>query len=292
MDKLPNFFIVGAPKAGTTSLYYYLKRHPEVFMSAVKEPNFFSYEETVRQNLYHKEKGVGTLEEYKKLFASANGHHKAIGEASVSYLFYPGVAEKIKCMVPGARIIISLRNPVERAYSHYYMEHKLGYVSESFEDIVFRKSKHHHADLFYQQFVELGLYYQQVKRYLDAFGKDQVKIFIHDDLTDKLEIMILAVFDFLGIDKTHIPSLEGRYNTYSIPRNSFFRKLYSQKGLRTFAKKLVPSEKVEAIKSIFLTRDKKADKNKASVDELKRIFTPDIKELEKLLNRNLCSWYE
>src|SRR5882672_7527464 len=100
--KLPNFFIVGAPKAGTTSLYFYLQRHPEVFMSPVKEPNFFSYDETIKQNLYHKEKGVGKLEDYRKLFSSANGHHKAIGEASVSYLFYPSVAEKIKKFSPDA----------------------------------------------------------------------------------------------------------------------------------------------------------------------------------------------
>src|SRR6185436_18154558 len=203
-QKLPNFFIVGAPKAGTTSLYYYLKRHPEVFMSPIKEPNFFAYDETVKQNLYHKEKGVGTLEEYKELFASVNGHHKAIGEASVCYLFYPSVAKKIKQMVPNARIIMSLRNPVERAYSHYYMENKLGYVSESLEDIVFKKSNHPNAHLYYQQFVELGLYHQQVKRYLDAFGTEQVKIFIHDDLNDKLESMILSVFDFLQIDNTHV----------------------------------------------------------------------------------------
>src|SRR5689334_14600377 len=105
--KLPNFFIVGAPKAGTTSLYHYLKQHPEVYMSPVKEPNYFSYEETVKQNLYHKEKGVGTFEEYSKLFASANGRHKAIGEASVSYLFYASVPEKIKKAVPHAKIVIS-----------------------------------------------------------------------------------------------------------------------------------------------------------------------------------------
>src|SRR5882672_9220913 len=116
--KLPNFFIVGAPKAGTTSLYYYLSHHPEVFMSPVKEPNFFSYDETVKQNLYHKEKGVGKFEEYRQLFASSNGHHKAIGEASVSYLFYPSVPQRIHELVPKAKIIISLRNPVERAYSH------------------------------------------------------------------------------------------------------------------------------------------------------------------------------
>jgi hypothetical protein len=292
MEKFPNFFIVGAPKAGTTSLYYYLKRHPEVFMSPVKEPNYFSYDETVKQNLYHKEKGVGTMDEYRKLFSDVNGHHKAIGEASVSYLFYPSVPEKIKGMSPEARIIISLRNPVDRAYSHYFMEHKLGYVSESLEDIVFKKSKHKHAHLFYQQYIELGLYYNQVKRYLDAFGDQRVKIFIYDDLADKLESMLLSVFDFLQIDRTHIPGLEGRYNTYSIPRNPLFRFLYSQKRLRSMARKLIPSESVEVVKNLFLTRDKKAQVNAAIVKELKSIYTPDIKKLETLINRNLSSWYE
>src|SRR6188508_1581564 len=148
-QKLPNFFIVGAPKAGTTSLYYYLKRHPEVFMSPIKEPNFFAYEETIKQNLYHKEKGVGTLEEYKDLFAEANGRHKAIGEASVSYLFYPPVPERIKQMVPDAKIIISLRNPVDRALSHYYMEYKLGYVNVPLEDILLKKTRHRNAHLWY-----------------------------------------------------------------------------------------------------------------------------------------------
>lgn len=290
-EKFPNFFIVGAPKAGTTSLYYYLKRHPDVFMSSIKEPNFFSYDETVKQNLYHKEKGVANLQDYKKLFADCNGH-KAIGEASVSYLFYPSVPEKLRAMVPGARIIMSLRNPVERAYSHYYMENKLGYVSESLEDIVFRRSKHKNAHLYYQQYVELGLYYEQVKRYLDAFGKDQVKIFIYDDLSDKLEAMLLSVFDFLDIEQIPLPGVGGRYNTYSIPRNPLFRFLYSQKRLRTLARKMVPSESIEAIKNLFLTRSKKAASNEAIVKELKRIYTPDIKNLEKLLDRNLSSWYE
>lgn len=292
MEKFPNFFIVGAPKAGTTSLYYYLKRHPEVFMSPIKEPNFFSYQDTIDQNLYHKEKGVGTIEEYRRLFAEANGHHKAVGEASVSYLFYPAVAKRIKAMVPDAHIIMSLRNPIDRAYSHYYMEHKLGYVNESLESIVFKKSRSKNAHLFYQQYVELGLYHQQVKRYLDAFGKERVKVFIHDDLSDKLESMILSVFDFLKIDKTHIPGLEGKYNTYSVPRNPVFRYLYSQKKLREFAKTLVPYESVEVVKNLFLTRDRKEGKNEEIIQELKRIYTPDVMELEKLLDRDLSAWYE
>src|SRR5262245_44057756 len=146
-QKLPNFFIVGAPKAGTTSLYEYLRRHPQVYMSPVKEPNYFSYADTVAQNLYHKEKGIEQWDEYVKLFEASNGAH-AIGEASVSYLFYPEVPRRLNEKFPDARIIIVLRNPVDRAYSHYYMEHKLGYVRESFDDIVMKRSNHRLADLF------------------------------------------------------------------------------------------------------------------------------------------------
>lgn len=291
-NKLPNFFIVGAPKAGTTSLYYYLKRHPEVFMSSIKEPNYFSYDETIKQNLYHKEKGVGTLEEYLELFASANGRHKAVGEASVSYLFYPSVAAKIKEMVPDAKIIMSLRNPVDRAFSHYYMEHKLGYVNVPLEDIVNKKSKHKYAHLWYQQYVELGLYYEQVKRYLDIFGKDNVRIFIYDELSENMEGMILNVFDYLGIDRSYIPELEGKYNTYSTPRNTFFHAIYAQKNLRSLARKIIPDDKVELIKNLFLTRRKKPDKHDETVDLMHEIYKPDIIQLEKLLNKDLSRWYE
>lgn len=290
--KLPNFFIVGAPKAGTTSLYYYLKKHPEVYMSPVKEPNYFSYDETVKQSLYHKEKGVGTLQEYMQLFEAANGRHKAIGEASVSYLFYPPVPAKIKELVPDAKIIMSLRNPVDRAFSHYFMEHKLGYVNDSLEDIVSKKSKHKFAHLWYQQYVELGLYYEQVKRYLDTFGKENVRIFIYDELSENMGAMIVELLHFLQIDPSFLPDLEGKYNTYSTPRNSIIRAIYSQKNLRTLARKIIPDHRVESIKNLFLTRSKKQDKHDATVDRMHAIFKPDIMQLEKLLHKDLSRWYE
>lgn len=292
MSKLPNFFIVGAPKAGTTSLYFYLKRHPDVFMSPVKEPNFFSYDETIKQNLYHKEKGIRTFEAYQNLFAEANGHHKAIGEASVSYLFYPSVPDKIKEKVSDAKIIISLRNPIDRCYSHYFMEHKLGYVSESLENIVFKKSKHKFTHLYYQQFVELGMYYQQVKRYIDTFGRENVRIYIYEDLDKSVHSMATDLFNFLKVKDLHLDELNNKYNTFSTPRNPIFRFIYAQKRLRTFARQLVPKQSIERIKNIFLTKEKKQEVNPLTVEELKRIYKPDIIELEKLLNRNLSTWYE
>jgi sulfotransferase family protein len=164
---LPNFFIIGAAKAGTTSLYHYLEDHQEVFMCSVKEPNYFSYDDIIRQNLYYSEKGFGNKEEYEALFKDVTSE-KAIGEASVSYLFYEKTPTKIKAVVPDAKIIIILRNPVDRGFSHFLMDKKLGYISLVFEDVIFKRVQHKNIDLYYQQYVELGLYHEQVKRYKDC----------------------------------------------------------------------------------------------------------------------------
>ena len=138
----PNFFIVGAPKAGTTSLYKYLESHPDIFMSALKETNYFSFTEIEEQKLYYREKGVSDWNSYLSLFENASGK-KAIGEASVSYLFYPKTARAIKEKFSDARIIIMLRNPAERALSHYFMDYKMGYVKRKFSEIVFQPRETH-----------------------------------------------------------------------------------------------------------------------------------------------------
>lgn len=195
-------------------------------------------------------------------------------------------------MVPDAKIIMSLRNPVERAFSHYYMEHKLGYVNVPIEDIVMKKTKHRNAHLWYQQYIELGLYSAQIKRYLDTFGKDQVRIFIYEEISENIEAMILSVFDFLGIDRSYIPELEDRYNTYSTPRNMLFRLIYAQKNLRTLARKIIPSDMIEQVKNFFLSRSKKYSRREDTVAAMKELFKPDILELEKLINKNLSRWYE
>ena len=155
--KKPNFFIVGAPKAGTTSLYAYLSMHPEVFMpSTIKEPDYFSHKAILAQNLYYNTTHVTNLEEYLDLFSLANGE-KAIGEASVSYLYYQEAARNLYDFNPEARIIIILREPVERAFSHYLMDARLGLIKATFDDIVFEKlSGQPYADMYYQQVVSFG----------------------------------------------------------------------------------------------------------------------------------------
>src|SRR5262249_17361354 len=154
---------------------------------------------------------------------------------------------KIYEAVPDSKIIIVLRNPVDRAFSHYFMEHKLGYVHLPFEKILMNNIKHKNAHLYYQQYVELGLYTQQVQRYLDVFGKDRVKVFIYEDLAFNMEKMILELFDFLDIDSSILPNLNEKYNSYSTPRNEIVRYLYSHRTLRMIARKMLPAGKVDQV---------------------------------------------
>ena len=165
-----DFFIVGAPKAGTTSLYYYLNEHPEIEMSTQKETDFFSDSAIQKQGLYYGENRINTLEKYHNLFPTTQ--EKKYGEASVSYLFYEDVPEKIKAYNSKGKIIIMLRNLVDRAFSHYLMDYRLGLISSTLEEVIECKSYNKKSKLFYQQYIELGLYFKQVKRYLEIYDKN------------------------------------------------------------------------------------------------------------------------
>jgi len=145
-EKLPNFFIVGAAKSGTTSLYHHLCQHLDVFMSPVKEPHYFSRDVGVRsfkaddtKSIFANLRGyidfilksrfyILNFEKYKRLFSNVK-NEKAIGEASVSYLVSKVAAEEIYKFNPDAKIIIILRNPVKRAFSHWLMDLRIGHVS-------------------------------------------------------------------------------------------------------------------------------------------------------------------
>lgn len=285
---LPNFMIVGAPKAGTTSLCYYLAQHPEVFMSDPKEVNFFSCEEMNEQGLYYDDLKVKDLEKYKNLFTNLKGK-KAIGEASVSYLFYPKTPKKIKEIIPDVKIIILLREPVSRAYSHYLMDYRLGYVNFSFDDVVFKRKEDKNIDLFYQQYISLGLYGEQVKRYIDIFGKDRVKIYLQDDLKNNPSNIILDIYDFLGVDSNYQPEVSKRYNVFSMPRNKIVCKIYKS-SLRPLISSVLPQRMKEKIIDILFIKKQRPQMSDETRRYLHGIYRDDIANLEKLIGIDLNSW--
>lgn len=282
MNKLPNFFIVGAPKAGTTSLYEYLSRHEEVFMpKAIKEPDYFSHEAILKQDLYYKTTHITVEKKYLALFDDVKDQ-KALGEASVSYLFYSGTAKKIYDFNPKAKIIILLRDPIERAYSHYLMDCRLGLIKDSFEEIILKQKAHRYTNMYYQQIVLLGEYGVQLQRYLDVFRKDQVKIFLYDQLKEDPEGLMREVCDFLEIANYFKAGIHEKHNAYAAPKNAWVEKIYQMHQLRGGISKIVPNGIKSGIRNAFFKDSKKPAMSLSAREFLKIHYEKDIEVVRSI----------
>ena len=284
-----DFFIVGAPKAGTTSLYYYLSEHPNISMSAVKEPNYFSYEDLNNQKLYYKSKKIDSLDSYNNLFPIRNSNY-IYGEASVSYLFYRKVPAKIKRYNKNAKIIILLRNPIERAFSHYLMDARLGLISKSFESVVDSFEITDKNKLFYQQYIELGKYYNQILNYKRLFNDNNILIIDYEEFKNQTLLCVRSIFDFLQIDKSFMPNLNLTHNTFRKPKFIFIEKLYSNHTIRFLIKNLIPSEFKNFINKKLFDKDDKPILSKDLHAKLKAIFKNDVNKLSDLLNKDFNKW--
>mgnify|MGYP001253223458 CR=1 FL=1 len=276
-----NTFIVGAPKTGTTSLYYYLNQHTNVCMSSIKEPNFFSAKEV--NSLFYKSQVVDDINEYHKLFSQ--NKKQIIGEASVSYLFFNEVPNRIYKYNPKAKIIILLRNPIERALSHYLMDFRLGFCSENFEDIIAQPEI---FPQYYQQYLELGNYFLQLKRYLNVFNENQLSIVFYDDLKSNSQKVMKHIFSFLEIEFQDLDySIQ---NSFLSPSNIFVSELYKFNSLRKIVKSLFPEPFLSLVKSIFFSNNSKPTFSDSIIKQLNAYYKSDIVELEKLLNKDLSKW--
>lgn len=275
-----NTFIVGAPKAGTSSLHFYLNQHPQVCMSSVKEPNFFSAKEV--ENLYYNSDIVSSTKDYNSLFES---DLKIKGESSVSYLYYHQVARRIYEYNNDAKIIIMLRNPTFRLFSHYLMDKRLGFCSVSLKEIYDNRGTH---SLFFQQFFSLGNYSEQIKKYQEVFDKSQILILLYDDLKLDTKLVVERVFSFLDVEKKDV-DLQVK-NQMLVPTNGLLSVIYKFRFIRKFLRFLFPSQLIKSIKKTFFN-SKNIDK--LSPSELKMIsnyYEDEISNLELLINTDLSSW--
>lgn len=285
-NKIPNLFIAGAPKCGTTSLYFYLEQHKEIFFSEPKELNYFSNEEIKSQGLYYNDYIVKTEEEYLKIFRKAANEHKIIGEASVSYFFYPSVPKKIFNFNPNAKIVIILRDPVKRAWSHYLMDKRLGLVNKDFMDVFY--SEDESDKLYYQQYFLLGNYYTQVSRYFEYFDRKNIHILFTDDLKKDGQKELDKIFDFLEIERLVISDV-AQYNSYRDAKFGFLKRLYKNKLLRKTASALLPAQtKNNFLSRFFIAKPPRLDSNVERI--LREYYLQEIKGLESLLNCDLSSW--
>ncbi len=294
----PNFFIVGAAKAGTTALWEYLNQHPEVFLSRVKEPHFFFKEKenanfrkdfkrklSENQNSKHQQ-FISSKATYLELFKEAMGC-KAIGEASASYLFSSTAAQGIYDFNPNSKVIIILRNPIERAFSHYLMNLRMGFSTKPFyEDFIHdfeKKDKGWGQSHLYQ---ELGLYANQVERYLNLFSKENVRIVWHEDLKRNTLGELQNICTFLSI--AHFPfDVAAKANRAKLPRSKNLLKIIQflkpnhwlpKSVLRPFHQLVYQSKNLPKLSAKDRTT-------------LIPFFKEDIKVLERVVDRDLKHWY-
>lgn len=286
------FFIVGAPKAGTTSLHYYLDKHPEINMSTIKEPNFFSSEEIIQDNLYYKDAPlINDLKDYLRLFNFDN--RQINGEASVSYLFYKSVANKIKNYNKNAKIIIVLRNPIDRAFSHYTMDYTSGYFDYSFEDIIDEKFKKNEAKI-YQQVLELGMYYEQVKNYYEKFDKKNILILFQEEMKNNTAQSVHKTLQFLNIEVSDEYKLDTnkQLHKHKAPRNYFFKKLYRNNNLKIFIKNFLPITLKESLKNILVKETKKESLDVKTRHKLLLYYKKDVELLSQFIGKDLSEIWD
>jgi hypothetical protein len=285
----PNFLIVGAVKAGTTSLHAYLRQHPEVFMPEFKEPHYFA-SFVVRPEFNNFQPVIRDSRKYQELFRGCDGR-RAVGEASPSYLCDENAATRIRCALPNAKIIISLRNPVERAHSHYLHEFREGRETRPFREALetdeARTEKGWGVSF---QYIEQGLYADQVERYIKAFGRANVLVILFEDFIRETLVVMEEVARFLDIDPACFPesAFDGAHNPFEASRGAFARWVLRRRWIRGPSKLFIPSWLRRAIRTQFLVAKGKKPQLEADVRQsLAKRFAPDLKRLEQLLERDL-----
>jgi hypothetical protein len=289
----PNFFIVGAMKSGTTSLWAHLKKHPQVFFPDLKEPNFFQSREpdpkTARKLNY--EFCIGNEEKYLSLFSDARGYD-AIGDASPTYLWDENAPTRIREVCPHARIIIILRDPISRAQSHYLMNLRDGMESyRTFEKAIEKDKSNTNIGYFGKHlYVEMGLYYEPVKRYVDTFGQDRVLVVLLDDLMKDPLGTMLRVTNHLGIKPLDAAGEElgEAINAFKMPRFAATYRFVTRVFPRKTREKIIPSFVHDWLASTPMLYN--AHKPKLGADlrqKLQEVYEPNLVKLEGLLGRKM-----
>jgi hypothetical protein len=219
--KMPNFLIIGAPRSGTTTLHEELKRHPQIFMSSIKEPLFFAVEGEGEPFRGPKDnQGIRDLKTYCSLFSGVQDE-KAIGEASPLYLYSQKAPYRIKHHIPNVKLIAILRNPIDRAYSHFLHHRLLGYenLGDFREAINAEEERERNGWSPFWFYRKMGLYSEQIARYLSLFRSDQIRVFLFEDLQQNPKSLFKDIAQFLDIDGRLVIKAPARHNVSGYPIN-------------------------------------------------------------------------
>jgi hypothetical protein len=266
VDTLPNFCIIGAMRSGTTSLARYLGVHPEIFIAPQKEVRYFDQ---------HFELGSDW---YRSQFRGVRAE-TAVGEAT-PYMHHPVAIERMAGVLPDARLIVILRNPVDRAYSHYWLRRERGLERHEFRDVVWR-GRDRTDDNPAARYLRWGNYPPQLRNVTNLFSRQMMHVVILEELRSTSQSVYGGVCRFLGVDDSFVPqNLGSTVNPYvrfrSLPLRRIARRLPSPAG------RLVG--RLNTIPSSYPPMDPRLR------SELLRHFEPANEQLSQWLHRDLSVW--
>lgn len=299
--KLPDFMIIGAFKGGNKSLWYYLKEHPEIFMCPIDETRYFSY---YGKQINYKgpgdtkfnNKSITIFDEYKRLFNGVK-NEKVIGESSSIYFYKRETAERIKSIIPEMKFIICLKNPVERAFSNFIQKRRNGEeFIKSFENALLQENKrkiNNYSPAWY--YLEKGFYYDCLKNYLEIFNKDQIKVYLFEDIVDNPQNVINNIFGFLEVSKNFMPDTKVNIDETFLPKSTHFHSILKHRWvISKNTKNFLPSslnQKLTLLLKKFWENNKiNPQLSVETKTNLLKIYREDILKTQKLINMDLSSW--
>jgi hypothetical protein len=306
-DPLPNLFVVGAMKAGTTSLYQYLRSHSDIYMSSIKEPNYFTDASYQRKNclsraelktflegsmetILHQET-ITSLNDYLKLFSNSAAH-KYAGEATPSYLFSRGAACRISHNFPDAKIIIILREPISRAFSHYSMDFSIGRLRISFCEAIKKELYQSKIVGSGPGFLQASAYYSQVVNFQNYFKTEQIKFLLFKDLKNNRNKILkeLAYFLNVPLEKFYITNYFS--NKGLSPRWPVFNWMLNKCGIKTLIRRKFSKNFIEHGKQIFYKKKCKSFlcDDRDILKDLRDYFQNETNLLSSIIDKDLSHW--
>ena len=271
----PNLFIVGAPKAGTSFLFKKLQNHPALFFPRIKELNHFSHDELYDLGSYYKDFKVKNRGKYLDFYSKSKGQ-TYLADCSVSYFTFPEVAKKIRTFNPDAKIVIILRDPIKRAYSHYMMDVRMGYASLPMATYI---SDQNRFPAHYHQYIKNSLYWKNISHYRKIFGSKNVCVLVLENIEKDIE----KLFYFLEISDLKTLDTTEKVNQNKTPKNFISKTLQKNRKIASQLKMLIPPSIVERFNGLLYEGKETKPMNIEVEKILKQTLYKDI----KLLNDHL-----
>jgi hypothetical protein len=296
---LPDFLVIGAMKAGTTSLFHYLRQHPQLAFGQAKEPSLFAFEDSplvfsgpLDDRL--KQVVITDLGAYKQQYQGVKPGMK-LGDVSPIYMYSERAAARIHECIPHAQLIAILRDPADRAYSNYVHFAREGREpAATFEAALEQEEARITANWAPQwHYQKLGFYAAQLKRYMALFPRAQMRFFLYEDLRRDEPGVLHQIFDFLGVDSAFVPRLGQRWNVGGVVKSRAVHNFLRRPGwVGRLVRPIVPRETRQRIVLRLMRLNlRPAPPMRAETRErLVGAYRPDIEELQRLIDRDLDAW--